>query len=147
MPAIRAAYFDSSVLLKRYVREQGTDRALVLTRQYLIVTAAIAPLEMRSALRRIEVEGGLSGKAFQTILKRIQVERDQWDLVAISLEILESAELITVNLNVRSLDALHLASVLACQKRLRRPLPLVTADMRQRDAAQRLGLDIISVEQ
>jgi len=146
MPGTRAAYFDSSVLLKRYVREQGTDRSLVLTRKHLIISAAIAPLEMRSVLRRIEVEGGLSGKAFQAILKRIQIERDRWDLVAISPEILESAEQMTVNLNIRSLDSIHLASALACQKRLKRSLPFVTADIRQRDAAQHLGLDIVSVE-
>src|SRR5438445_513823 len=48
-----AAYFDTSVLLKRYVREIGTDRAIGLMRKHPIITAAIAPLEMRSALRRV----------------------------------------------------------------------------------------------
>lgn len=146
MRATRAAYFDSSILLKRYVRERATDRALVLTRKHLIISAAIAPLEMRSALRRIEVDGGLSTKAFQATLKRIQTDREKWDLVAISPEILTSAERITVDLNVRSLDAIHLACALACQHRLKRSLPFVTGDVRQRDAARRLGLDIISVE-
>ena len=84
MPVVRAAYFDSSVLLKRYVRESGSDRALILTRQHLVVSAAIAPLEMRSALRRIETEGGFSTKALQGALKRIQLERERWDLVVIS---------------------------------------------------------------
>ena len=114
MQAARAAYFDSSVLLKRYFREHGSDRSLVLTRKHLIISAAIAPLEMRSALRRIEVDGGLSNKAFQAALKRIQAEREKWDLVVISSEILESAERMTVDLNVRSLDAIHLASAVAC---------------------------------
>jgi predicted nucleic acid-binding protein len=146
MQATRAAYFDSSVLLKRYVQEKGTDRSLVLTRKHLIVSAAIAPLEMRSALRRIEVDGGLSIKAFQATLKRIQIEREKWDLVAISSEILESAERMSADLNIRSLDSIHLACALACQHRLKRSLPFVTADIRQRDAAQQLGLDIIAVE-
>ena len=146
MPIPRAAYFDSSVLLKRYIRENGSDRALALTRRHLIISAAIAPLEMRSALRRLEGDGGLSSKAFQAALKRIQTEREKWDLVAISAEILQSAERLTTDLNIRSLDAIHLACALACQSRLRRPLPLVTADIRQRDAGQKLGLEIISIE-
>ena len=146
MQAARAAYFDSSVLLKRYVQEHGSDRSLLLTRKHLIISAAIAPLEMRSALRRIEVDRGLSSKAFQAALKRIQTEREKWDLVVISSEILESAERMTVDLNVRSLDAIHLACAVACQNRLKSSLPFVTADIRQRDAAQHLGLDIISVE-
>jgi hypothetical protein len=51
------------VLLKRYVREKGTDRALVLMHQHLVISAAIAPLEMRSAMRRLTAESGLSAKA------------------------------------------------------------------------------------
>ena len=77
MQAARAAYFDSSVLLKRYVQEDGSDRSLLLTRKHLIISAAIATLEMRSALRRIGVDGGLSNKAFQAALKRIQAEREK----------------------------------------------------------------------
>ena len=146
MPVVRAAYFDSSVLLKRYVRESGNDRALILTRQHLVVSAAIAPLEMRSALRRIETEGGFSAKALQAALKRIQLERERWDLVVISTEILQSAERLTVDLNIRSLDSIHLACALQCQSRLKRPLPFITADLLQKDAAERLGLEIIPVE-
>ena len=141
-----AAYFDSSVLLKRYIRENGTDRALILTHRNLVISAAIAPLEMRSALRRVEADGYLSAKAFHAALKRIETEREKWDLVAISSEILNSAERLSVDLNVRSLDAIHLACALACWSRLKRPLPFVTADIRQRDAAQKLDFEIITVD-
>ena len=146
MSVIRAAYFDSSVLLKRYVRENGSDRALALTYRHLIISAAIAPLEMMSALRRVEADGGLSTKAFQAAVKRIQAERERWDLVAISTETLQSAERLTIDLKIRSLDAIHLACALTCQSRLKRRLPFVTADLRQGDAGQKLGLEIISIE-
>lgn len=122
------------------------DRALVLTRRHLIVSAAIAPLEMRSALRRIEAGGGLSARAFRAVLKRLDTERERWDLVVISAEILQSAERLTVDLNIRSLDSIHLACAVQCQSRMPRPLPFVTADLRQKDAAEKLGLEIISVE-
>jgi len=141
-----AAYFDSSVLLKRYVREKGTDRALVLMHQHLVISAAIAPLEMRSAMRRLTAESGLSAKGFTAALKRLQTEREKWDLVVISPEILESAERLTIDLNVRSLDAIHLACALACQSRLKRTLPFVTADVRQRDGARSLGLNTVQIE-
>jgi predicted nucleic acid-binding protein len=140
------AYFDSSVLLKRYVREKGTDSALALMHRHVIISAAFAPLEMRSALRRLAFEGGLSTKALHAALKRIQTERQKWDLVAISTEILDSAERLTVDLNVRSLDAIHLACAVACQSRLSRALPFVTADVRQRDAARTLALETVSIE-
>ena len=114
--------------------------------RHIIISAALAPLEMRSALRRLVFEGGLPPKAFHAVLKRIQTEREKWDLVAISTEVLDSAERLTVDLNVRSLDAIHLACAFACQSRLNRTLPFVTADIRQRDGAQTLGLDAVSIE-
>src|SRR5436309_11832312 len=145
MPTARAAYFDSSVLLKRYIQENGSERALSLTQRHLIISAAIAPLEMKSALRRSEVGGGLSTKAFKATLKRIQTEREKWDLVALSSEILRSAEHISIDLNIRSLDAIHLACAFACQSRLKHSVSFVTADILQREAAQRLNLEIISL--
>jgi len=60
--------------------------------RHIIISAALAPLEMRSALRRLVFEGGLPPKAFHAVLKRIQTEREKWDLVAISTEVLDSAE-------------------------------------------------------
>ena len=69
MPVVRAAYFDSSVLLKRYIRENGSDRAMAITHWHLVISAAIAPFEMRSALRRVEAGGGLSTKAFQAAVE------------------------------------------------------------------------------
>jgi len=146
MPVLRSAYFDTSVLLKRYIRETGSDRAIALTERHFIISAAIAPLEMCSALRRVEAGGGFSTKAFQAVLKRFQTERERWDLVAVSTEILESAERLTVDCTIRSLDAIHLACALACQARLKRPFSFITADLRQKDAAHQLGLEIISVE-
>jgi predicted nucleic acid-binding protein len=145
MPAARAAYFDTSVLLKRYVREDGSDRALSLIRKYSIVSAAIAPLEIRSALRRVHAEGVIPAKAFRSILRRIDSERSQWDLVVLSVEILHSAERIVEDLNVRSLDAIHLACAAACQTRLRRRLSFVTSDVSQQSAAHQLGFEIVSV--
>ena len=88
----KAAYFDTSVLLKRYVREPETDRALVLMKHHIVVTATIAPLESMSALRRLEATGRLPAKSYVAILKRIQNDRQTWDLVSLSVEILQSAE-------------------------------------------------------
>ena len=85
-------------------------------------------------------------KAFHATLRRIQIERDKWDLVIISADVLNTAERLTVDLNIRSLDAIHLACGLACQSRLRHSLPFITADARQRDAASEMGLETIFID-
>ena len=142
----KAAYFDTSVLLKRYVREPETDRALALMNRHIVVTAAIAPLESISALRRLEATGVLETKSYDAILKRIQNDRQTWDLVTLSIEILQSAERIVQKFNVRCLDSIHLATARALQSRLNRPLSFITADVQQRKAASQLNLDVLSLE-
>ncbi|MGH7387624.1 MAG: type II toxin-antitoxin system VapC family toxin, partial [Candidatus Methylomirabilales bacterium] len=54
------AYFDTSVLVKRYVREPGSRRARVLLRRYRFLSSAIAPLEVISALVRRQSAGELT---------------------------------------------------------------------------------------
>ena len=142
----KAAYFDTSVLLKRYVREPETDRVLALMKRHIVITAAIAPLESISALRRLEATGVLETKSYDAILKRIQNDRQTWDLVSLSIEILQSAERIVQECNVRSLDAIHLATARALQRRLNRPLSFITADAQQRKAASGLNLDVLLLE-
>jgi len=141
----KAAYFDTSVLLKRYVREPETDRALALMKRHIVVTAAIAPLESISALRRLEATGVLETKSYDAILKRIQNDRQTWDLVTLSIEILQSAERIVQEFNVRCLDSIHLATARALQSRLNRPLSFITSDVQQRKAASQLNLDVLSL--
>ena len=46
------AYFDTSVLVKRYVREDGSMYARALMRRHRVVSSAVAPLELLSALTR-----------------------------------------------------------------------------------------------
>ena len=69
--ARRAAYFDTTVLVKRYARESGSDQALSLMRRHKIISAATAPLEMISAVRRKLAAADLEPKAYEAILKRV----------------------------------------------------------------------------
>jgi len=46
------AYFDSSVVVKRYVREQDSEAAARLLHEYQPVSSALLPVEISSALRR-----------------------------------------------------------------------------------------------
>jgi|SRR5215510_12284200 len=144
--APKAAYFDTSVLLKRYVQEPETDRAVALMKRHIVVTAAVAPLESLSALRRLEATGVLEAKNYGAILKRIQNDRQTWNLVGLSTEILQSAESIVQDFDVRCLDAIHLASACALQRRLNRSLSFITADVQQRKAASQLNLEVLSLQ-
>ncbi|MBZ0170726.1 Ribonuclease VapC46 [Candidatus Methylomirabilis lanthanidiphila] len=140
------AYFDTSVLLKRYVRETGSAQARASLRRYRFLSSAIAPVEAMSALCRRRTSGELAEEDFTAILSRIRKDRDYWELVAVTPLVLSHAEVLIETTRAKTLDALHLASALAFQAMSGIRIPFITADIRQRDAASRLDLTVIEID-
>ena len=135
------AYFDTSVLVKRYVDEAGRHEVLRLLRRYDVVTSAIVTVELRSALRRRVAEGGLDEERVPEILKRVAAERGFWASIDVSRDVLSAAETLVATHPVRALDAVHIASARLFAARIALPdLIFVSADARQTTAAAAVGL-------
>jgi predicted nucleic acid-binding protein len=136
------AYFDTSALAKRYVAEDGSLRVRRLLRRHVVVSSAVAQVEICSALRRRRAEGILSEPVVQRVLRRVQSDVASWRSVAvIEVVVALACELVRKH-KLRTLDAIHLASA----ETLRReglPVPFVTADVRQAAAARAVGLSVI----
>lgn len=140
------AYFDTSALVKRYVRERGSGRVMSLLGQHELLSSAITPVEVLSALSRKRRDGDLSEENFSVTLSRIQTERVRWELIEVSGVVLSRAEdIIQGTLPMRALDALHVASLITFQAAAGVQAPFITADGRQRDAAEQMKLDVVWV--
>lgn len=137
------AYFDTSVLLKRYIREAGSAQARAILRRHRFLSSAIAPVEAISALCRRRASGELAEQDFAVILPRMRQDRSYWELVAVTPLVLTHAEELIRTTGVKTLDALHLASALAFQAMSGIRIPFITADLRQRDAASQLDLTVM----
>jgi predicted nucleic acid-binding protein len=74
------AYFDTSVLVKRYIRERGSVQVASLLRRYELFSSAITPVEVLSALGRRRRDGDLSEENFSATLSRVQSDRVRWEL-------------------------------------------------------------------
>jgi predicted nucleic acid-binding protein len=129
-------YVDSSALLKRYIQEADSEYATALIdADEVLATSWLTVVEVRRSLAKL-----LSG----TDLGRAnEVAHEDIDKMALvlpdSTTWLATAE-IGAALNVRSLDALHLA----CAQRLRIPaLRFITFDIRQAIAARALGFSVV----
>jgi predicted nucleic acid-binding protein len=138
-------YFDTSVLVKRYVREEGSIRARVLLRRHRVVSSAVAPIELLSAVTRRRAAGDLSARESSAILLRARRDRAHWELVEVSALVLDRAEDLLPATGLRTLDALHLASAVLMQTASTARIPLVTADAPLGRAASAAGLDVIWV--
>lgn len=146
MKAARWAYFDTSVLVKRYVREEGSMAARRLLRRYRLLSSAIAPVEVLSALSRRRTAGDLPSRDFLAIRSRLHKDRSYWELVEVGALVLSQAEELVQKTGRRTLDALHVASALTFQIASGLAVPFITADIGQRETAEELALNVVWVE-
>lgn len=142
MPQARG-YFDTSVLVKRYVREAGSETARALMRRYRAVSSTVAPLELMSALHRRRTAGDLLEADFHAIVARVNRDRAFWELVEVGSVVLDRAEQVVQQTALRTLDALHVASALLFQSVSGQSIPFFTSDSQQRGAAARLALTVV----
>lgn len=146
MTSARWAYFDTSVLVKRYIKEEGSTVARRLLQRYRLLSSAITPVEVLSALSRRRTAGELTPRDFLAIRSRLHKDRYYWELVEVGAIILSQAEDLVQKTGLRTLDAVHFASALSFQAASGLTIPFVTADIKQRDAAETLALNLIWVE-
>lgn len=127
---------DSSAFAKRYVLEDGSDAVerYLQSAAKLALCVLLVP-EIISGLNRRRREGALPHDAYLSIKRRLLDDvRDAVVLqvtpsvIALSIQLLEGNVL-------RAIDALHVACALEWRADL-----FITADRRQRVAAERAGL-------
>jgi uncharacterized protein len=140
------AYFDTSVLVKRYVREAGSEEVQKLLRAYRLVSSTVTPVEASTAFRRRKDSGDIAVRHFDAIIKRFDSDRQTWELIETGKEVLDRAERFGRENKVRALDAIHIASAILFREAIAQTLPFVTADSAQREAAAHTSLDVIWVE-
>jgi predicted nucleic acid-binding protein len=104
------------------------------------------PVEAMSALSRRRASGDLAQRDFLAIRSRLRKDRDYWELVGANESVLLQAEELVQQTNVRTLDAIHLASAMIFQSESRLTIPFITGDTKQHDAAHTLGFTVIWVE-
>jgi uncharacterized protein len=137
------AYVDTSALVKRYVDEIGRREVLRLLRRHEVVTSAVLPVELRSALRRRVSEGTIDSARVPEVLKRIAADRAYWTLVEVGADVLAAAETLVAAHPLRTLDAIHVASAqLFADRVTAAELIFVSADARQTAAAAAVGMAV-----
>lgn len=127
-------YVDSSVLLKRYVDEPDSDRAVeLLTTDPTLVTGRHTVVEVRRNLARV-----LSPTDATTARASFATDLASFSIVELDANTCELAATVAEQTGVRTLDALHLGAA----RRLGTQLTFVTFDVRQAHAARSLGFAV-----
>ena len=145
MATVKPAYFDTSVLLKGYIAESGSWFARGLVSRHHVLSSAIAPAEAKSAVYRRRSSGDLDESEVAEILEHLAIDRQNWELIALTSLVIARAETLIRDATLRTLDALHVASALTLESQTSHRVPFVTADARQRVAAERVNLEVVWV--
>ena len=139
------AYFDTSALVKNYVREAGSSRVRRLLATYEFLSSAITPIELQSAVQRRHQQREITRRNYNSIISRVANDRSYWQLVEVIPQLLGKAEELVKTANLRTLDAVHIASAMIIQDAFPVPLPFISADGRQLAAAQNCKLTVIAI--
>lgn len=136
-------YFDTSVILKGYLEEDTSPEAQRLLRRFRVVTSMISLVEAASGLYRRHAAQQLTEAHLRRVMAWLRKDREHWQLLEITIDLLSEAEAVIERTRARTLDAIHLSSALALRTVGGVSPPFITADERQRQAAQHLGLDVV----
>jgi uncharacterized protein len=107
------AYLDTSALVKLYLAEDGSERAMTLfTAAEVAIVNALAFVEVRAALAAAVRAGRLHADAFATAKEDLQTLRETFAVVDPG-GVLDAAADAAERYALRAYPAVHLASALA----------------------------------
>jgi predicted nucleic acid-binding protein len=141
------AYFlDSSAIVKRYLREQGSAyvSALPTSMEDLVYIAQIAGVEVVAAIARQVLVKSISKRKAQIAIAQFRVDfTDRFVVVSINHHLIESAMHLAETHALRAYDAVQLATVLTIAKHGQGlAVTFVCADESLNGVARTMGLTI-----
>lgn len=135
-------FFDSSAFAKRFVEETGSDEIeKICFESDSIALSSICFPEIISALNRRLREKNLVKKDYILIKERMIEEFESLEIINVVPEVISKAITLLEKFNLRTLDALHIASAIIWKAEL-----FVSADKRQTLAAKKAGLKVKLIE-
>jgi uncharacterized protein len=138
-------YFDSSALVKRYLKERGTDVVLSLTTQeQFIATSKLAYPELLSAIMRKRRSGELGEEPLRSVLDRLDADWSDLFIIEMHDELLPIVKSLIGKYPLKGADSIHLASALWLGKMARTEVTFVASDLGLLNAAKIEKLKILN---
>lgn len=135
-------YFDSSALVKRYVREAGSVLVRRLLASGIVATSRLSEVEVSSGIVRRAREGAFTDLRRDRMLAALQRDLPALAVVEMIPEITADARALLLRHALRAGDAVQLASCLYLQRQLAESVPFVAFDRRLVRAAHAEGLTV-----
>lgn len=134
-------YFDTSAMVKGYLREEGTDQVLELIESSDSMGACVICLpELISALCRHVREGKLTRQQYKDVRGAFLDDMADADIVQLTGAVVDRSMQLLEQLPLRAADALHISSAIEWKADR-----FVSSDHQQLDVASKAGLECVEV--
>ena len=146
---VNAYFLDTSALVKRYVREIGSDWILSITDPATdnhLAISQITWVEVHSAFARRLRDGSLSAQRFDLIAQKVREDfENEYRVIDVDQTLIETAGELVMQHPLRAYDSVQLASALRFQSTTLVSVPntqlvFVSADNRLLNIAHSEGL-------
>jgi predicted nucleic acid-binding protein len=135
-------YAESSAILAWLLDEDAAETVLgLLAAEELIIASDLTLIECDRALHRAVALAELTEADAADRRANLATVSSHWTLLRIGSEVVERARRPFPGLPIRTLDAIHLASLLVARAAVP-GLTLLSLDRRVRDAAAQLGIEL-----
>lgn len=145
---MKPAYVDSSVLVKHYAHsqgEKGTPLASRIMGTHEVYVSSIAQIEVLSALSRKCKLGEASVEKIEEIKEDFLSDCEAMGIVELREDVIREAQKLVFRVQIKTLDAIHLASAIALKRITDIAFPFATSDKQLAVAAGKEGFEVIRV--
>jgi uncharacterized protein len=140
-------YADSSVIVKRYYQEVGSERVrdhFAATER--VFTSRLAYAEVHAALARKRRERAISEAAYRRSASAFEADWPAYDQIVIDASTLGAVPRLVRQYSLRGADAIHLAAAVWLREQAGDPLELWASDNRLVDTARGERLIVVDPE-
>lgn len=122
-------YFDTSALVKKYCREEGSDTVVKLWRNSTdVATSSVAYAEAVAAFNRKKRTGDVTLEQLNGVINEFQEDWSSFVRVVVSEELNPIIDRLLKTHSLRGFDAIHLASAIFLHENLETEISFISAD-------------------
>jgi len=138
-------YFDSSALVKRYLREKGTELVKsIIGAAEVVSTSKLTYPETLSAFARKLRAGEIEKKPFQVALEQFQDDWKRLLVIEFHDQLLDVIRALMQKYALKGADSVHLSSALWLEEALKENVTFITSDGNLLKAAEAENLKTIN---
>ncbi len=140
---INLAFWDTSAIVPLCCFQATSQKLRELRRKYEVVAWWASPIEGQSALKRLLRDHEISQNAYHEAVKRLEIQSETWREILPTEKVRELAKNLIETQNLRTLDALQLASALVWCFEKPKGRIFICRDDKLSEAAEKIGFTVL----